>query len=257
MSFSMTNSFQAKMLKDEKEIKRDLFTYNFSTSYNFKNYKMGILSSSLRSKLGNKLNLDLRMKHDFYEFDEELQQKTDQLRVNKYGLPAPRLTQVSMSQSFSFSGKRLTPIVTQPDTLIDSTGFEEEFIDQGIEAKPVQKPTKLDAANLWKASFSFSYTLDNPQMTTEKERFQMNSGITAQITENWRVKYNASFNMLTRKMINHSFSIYRDLHCWEMSLNWVPSGFGQGFYLQISPKSPTLKELKVEHRGGRHLSSGY
>ena len=257
MSFSMNNSFQAKMLKDEKEIKRDLFTYNFSTSYNFKNYKMGILSSSLRSKLGNKLNLDLRMKHDFYEFDEELQQKTDQLRVNKYGLPAPRLTQVSMSQSFSFSGKRLTPIVTQPDTLIDSTGFEEEFIDQGIEAKPVQKPTKLDAANLWKASFSFSYTLDNPQMTTEKERFQMNSGITAQITENWRVKYNASFNLLTRQMLHHNFSIYRDLHCWELSLNWVPSGFGQGFYLQISPKSPTLKELKVEHRGGRHLSTGY
>ncbi len=257
ISFSMNNSFQAKLLRDEQELKRDLFTYNFSTNYNFKNYKMGILSSSLRSNISDKLNLDLSMIHDFYEFDEELQQKTDKIQVNKYGLPKPRLTKVSMSQSFSFSGKRLKPIDTEIDTLADSTFVEDEFIDQGIEAEPVKKPAKISGSKLWDASFSFSYSLTNPQMRNENERFQMSSNLNTQITKNWRIKYSASFNLMTRKLLNQRFSIYRDLHCWELSLNWVPSGFGTGFYLQISPKSPSLKDLKVEHRGGRHMSSGY
>jgi hypothetical protein len=35
-----------------------------------------------------------------------------------------------------------------------------------------------------------------------------------------------------------------------MSINWTPNGYGSGFYLKINVKSPTLRDLKLEQRGG-------
>ena len=51
-------------------------------------------------------------------------------------------------------------------------------------------------------------------------------------------------------LVSHTFSIYRDLHCWEMSINWTPNGYASGLYLRINVKSPSLKDLKFEQRGG-------
>ncbi|MFH1853028.1 MAG: putative LPS assembly protein LptD [Candidatus Neomarinimicrobiota bacterium] len=260
MTFSVNNAFQAKLQKGEEEIKLNLFTYNFSSGYNFvaDEFKWDILSSSLSSKLGKKLNLDLRLKHDFYEFDEVAQQRINKIRVNDRGFPTPRLTYVSMSQSFNFSGKRLKAIATVADTLADTTAFDDEFTDIGRENIRDRKPRAIEGDKLWSTGLSFSYSLTNPQMLNEQERFQMNARVTLQVTKNWRIEQTSYFNLITRQLLSQNFSIHRDLHCWEMSLQWTPTGYGRGFYLSIHPKSPQLKDLEVKHKGGiQSRLSGY
>ena len=56
--------------------------------------------------------------------------------------------------------------------------------------------------------------------------------------------------------ISHSFSIYRDLHCWELSMNWTPNGIGQGINFKLNVKSPTLRDLKIEKKGGIYSGAG-
>ena len=41
------------------------------------------------------------------------------------------------------------------------------------------------------------------------------------------------------------FSLYRDLHCWEMDFSWVPTGFYRNFKLEIRLKAPQLQDVKV------------
>ena len=60
------------------------------------------------------------------------------------------------------------------------------------------------------------------------------------------MSYRARFDLLKRDLVNHSFSVYRDLHCWELSLNWTPNGIGQGINFKLNVKSPTLRDLKIE-----------
>ena len=67
----------------------------------------------------------------------------------------------------------------------------------------------------------------------------MSSNSTIQFTEAWRIQYNARFDLF-----------YRDLHCWELSLNWTPNGYASGLYLKLNVKSPNLRDLKIEQRGG-------
>jgi hypothetical protein len=78
----------------------------------------------------------------------------------------------------------------------------------------------------------------------------MNTNTTLQPIPNWRIQHNARFDLENQSLVSQSFSIYRDLHCWEMSISWTPGGYGQGIYLRINVKSPTLKDLKIEERGG-------
>jgi hypothetical protein len=84
----------------------------------------------------------------------------------------------------------------------------------------------------------------------KKETFWLNTNSTINITQKWRISYSARFDLLENELISHRFSINRDLHCWELSLDWTPSGYANGFYLRINVKSPTLRDLKLENRGG-------
>lgn len=257
MSLSVKNIVQSKWLKEDKEIKRDLFSYNLSSRYNFMadEFKLGVINSTFRSKLGKKFNINLRMTHDLYQFDPVAETRINKINYDSRGIPVPRLTKASMSQSFNFSGDRIKPIVVaEVDTTLDSIAVLEglDGLDEvNDRVRETRNKAPLKDSQLWTAGFSFSYTLTNPGMQSEVERFQMNSNLKLQLTANWRINYSASFDLISRNLLNHSFSIYRDLHCWEMSISWQPSGYARGFYLKIQPKSPQLKDIKLEQKGGR------
>ena len=92
--------------------------------------------------------------------------------------------------------------------------------------------------------------------SNKSKTFWANSNSIINITDKWRISYRARFDLLEQDLINHSFSVYRDLHCWELSLNWTPNGLGQGINFKINVKSPTLKDLKLEKKGGVYSGAG-
>ena len=105
-------------------------------------------------------------------------------------------------------------------------------------------------ANLWSTNASFSFAYNNANPNNPQKTFWMSSNSTIKLTEAWKIQYNARFDLIEQSLVSHTFSIYRDLHCWEMSLNWTPNGYASGLYLRINVKSPNLSDLKFEQRGG-------
>ena len=57
MNFSMTNSFQAKIVNGDKERKQDLFSWRMSTSRNFvaDAFQWSNISSSIRANVSRKV----------------------------------------------------------------------------------------------------------------------------------------------------------------------------------------------------------
>lgn len=250
LTFSLNNVFQTKLQRGEEEKKLQLFSWNLSTSYNFVKpvYKLANLSSSIRTKIGQKLHFDLTMTHDFYAFDLDQGQRSTSLRRNAQGIPLPRLVSARLGTGFSFSGQRLqaVPAPTTEDTTTNLLA-DSLLIGRQDEDKPVHP---LGSGELWKTSFNFSYsvTKTDPRQTTEN--FWMNTNIHLQITKNWRVSYNARFDIINKTLVSHQLSLYRDLHCWELAVTWTPSGYGSSFYLRINVKSPLLRDLKIEEQRG-------
>jgi hypothetical protein len=65
------------------------------------------------------------------------------------------------------------------------------------------------------------------------------------LTPNWKLTFNTGYDFTIKDLSYTSVGIYRDLHCWEMRLNWVPFGFQQNYNFQINVKSSILQDLKL------------
>jgi hypothetical protein len=59
------------------------------------------------------------------------------------------------------------------------------------------------------------------------------------------------FDLREKRIVDQRYTIYRDLHCWEMQFFWTPTGFSKGFYFRLGIKAPLLQDIKLERRGGR------
>lgn len=68
------------------------------------------------------------------------------------------------------------------------------------------------------------------------------------ITKKWKIGYTSGYDIRNDKITFTSIDFVRDLHCWEVKLNWIPIGNRQSFLLTINVKSSLLQDLKMTRR---------
>jgi hypothetical protein len=92
--------------------------------------------------------------------------------------------------------------------------------------------------------YTFNYTRINPY---EKGRFTQTINLrgSLNLTKNWRINMNTNYDIMAREFSFTSFSVFRDLHCWEMSLNFVPFGRMRSYSFTLNARSSLLKDLKI------------
>jgi hypothetical protein len=68
------------------------------------------------------------------------------------------------------------------------------------------------------------------------------------ITPKWKIGFTTGWDFEQNDLSYTSISIYRDLHCWEMRFNWIPTGFRQSWNFSINAKASILQDLKLTKR---------
>lgn len=258
MTFGLNNIFQAKIFDGKEEKKVDLFNWRINSGYNLAADSLHFtnIRSSIRSKILKKLNLDLSMTHDLYSFDSEKNKRLANFNKNISGLITPRLVNARLATSIRIKSKKWKQNDDIGKTFKDTTSIDSDFVDSGITNSIKNIKNSINNNQLWSTSISLSYSLNSQNPSNKSKTFWANSNSIINITDKWRISYRARFDLLEQDLINHSFSVYRDLHCWELSLNWTPNGLGQGINFKINVKSPTLKDLKLEKKGGVYSGAG-
>ena len=71
---------------------------------------------------------------------------------------------------------------------------------------------------------------------------------TALVSKLSGVGINSGWDFESNSLSHTSVNIYRDLHCWEMMFNWIPTGFMKSYNLTIRVKAPALHDLKITKR---------
>jgi len=258
MNFSLNNVFQTKIGDGDNAKKVDILSWRLSSNYNFAadEFKLSNLTSSIRTGLSQGLKFDISMTHDFYNYDTENGQRINSYRTSN-NIPKPRLINARFSTGFKFSGKKLQTQAVLETKVPTDTSATDDLDDFGQNINFKNNPKQIAGGQLWSTNISLSYSYSAANPTNVTKTFWMNTNSTIQFTPNWRVQHNARFDLEEQSLVSQSFSIYRDLHCWEMSLSWTPGGYGQGVYLRINVKSPTLRDLKIEERGGIFQKRSY
>jgi hypothetical protein len=276
VSFSVQNLFQMKTATTvdgaEKENKYDLFYLNFSSNYNFKadSLRMSPLYSDLSANPGRNLSLNMSARHDFYDYRIAQNQI---IRVDKF-LPMqgklPRLSSFSFNVNVRLQGKEKKKETPKPGEKASSEDgqssplgaspipgvYEDEFYEESDRFEAESGFNELDIP--WSANLFLDYSLDkyDPRKPTKRYYLKL-SNVQVKLTKNWSFRYQVHYDLRKKELVNQSFSFARDLHCWEMSFYWVPSGPYREFYLKINVKATQSQDIKFERRGGRFSHRGY
>ncbi|MFT4643884.1 MAG: hypothetical protein ACI8ZX_000280, partial [Planctomycetota bacterium] len=72
------------------------------------------------------------------------------------------------------------------------------------------------------------------------------------ITPKWKISVTSGFSITDKDLTLTNLRLVRDLHCWEMSLNWTAYPISsQNFSFQLNVKSALLQDLKLTRKSVR------
>ncbi len=273
LNLSVRNLFQMKRGQGEKTKKIDLFSMDFNTGYNFEadQYRLSDLRSSWQANPARNFSLSAGTSHSFYAWDPE--KKT---RVNRYLFEEDgwkkgdfmRLTSLNLSFSLRLEGKGESK--DKGASGQDSSGIGSDSLrwsdDLSVEEEALLRQGRRFADDRlmghasipWRVNFMFNFYLDKSNPDKPSKRYYLDiSGAELNLTEKWRVGYSSHIDIEKRQISYHRFTFYRDLHCWEASVDWVPSGMGKRVFFRINVKSPSLRDIKLERFGGAGSVLGY
>ncbi len=264
MSISIGNNLEAKVRdmsdttgKGSKKVKI-LDQLNISTGYNFlaDSLKMNNVGISMSTSIFGKLGINGNMNFDPYAINERGQ------RVNKYnivenGVPL-RLTNVSGSLSYSLSGKG----TVKGNDGSNSSGGEGgsgnaadyyrriyyhpltgEYIPGGwLYYTNPNVP--------WSVNFNYNFSMNRSysyanNLLSKKDNITQTLGVqgNVQLTPKMSIQAQSGWDFTAMKMTTTQFSFRYDLHCFNISVSWVPSGMYQSYSFLISANAAALADL--------------
>ena len=153
-----------------------------------------------------------------------------------------------MSTGFRISGKKWTSASDEEVLVEEDTTSNENYLGESLIDNSIINRNTTNSKSQWNTNINLSYVYSAINPTNPIKTFWANTNSSINLTKEWRVSYRARFDLLKRDLVSHSFSIYRDLHCWEMLVKWIPFGYRQSYNFTIRVKASVLQDLKWEKK---------
>jgi len=108
----------------------------------------------------------------------------------------------------------------------------------------------------WNMSFNYNFSYSNNLTGSAVTNTIMVNGDVS-ITPKWKVQFNTNYDLQAAKLSSAtSFAIYRDLHCWDLSISWLPFGYYKSYNVTLRVRSDILQALKLTKRSD-YTNNGY
>ncbi len=114
-------------------------------------------------------------------------------------------------------------------------------------------------------SLSINYSLQVKQNKFDAETCRYSHKVTSSVnlsgslslTPKWKLSASTGYSFDEKKMSQTSFGVTRDLHCWSMNFNIVPTGAYKSYNFCIAISSSILRDLKYEQSNSVRDNSRY
>ena len=115
-------------------------------------------------------------------------------------------------------------ITVPSDHVLDATGVL-------VNRKEVFSKEMMRRYELAKKSY------DKPVLIVTQDEAERASTGFATGSKTWKFDASGLYDLLDQKLENTSVNITKDMHCWDLSVRWYPTGINQGFYLRFGIKA--------------------
>ncbi len=238
LAFGLDNNLEMKVRTrsdtgdTQKKVKL-LESFRLGASYNLiaDSMKWSPLSISGRTTLFERVSINFGGTLNPYAYDE-FNRDYDRFLHEQNGRIF-RLTNANLSMNFSLNRQKRQPVKYTRQELDHLYRNPQEYIDFDI-------PYNLSV------SYTYSFSRQGNLSSITNQSASINGDLS--LTPKWKIGINSWYDLVDGRFTNFGVNIFRDLHCWEMRLNWIPFGFQESYNFQINVKSPILQDLKLIKR---------
>lgn len=239
IGFNLDNNLEMKVRPPSSDTSTTLKkikifeSLSLNTSYNLlaDSFNLSPIGIAARTTLFDRVNWQATGTLDPYVVTSSGRNK--EYLISKHNQLA-RLTNLNTTLSFSLSPKAKS----KPKESNKGTSLELNEINSRPE-------NYVDFTIPYNLSINYSIAYSRPAL--DKANINQTLGFNGDIslTENWKVTFNSGYDFENHDFSYTSLGFYRNLHCWEMNLQWVPFGTYANYFFQINVKSSILQDLKL------------
>ncbi|MGV3541076.1 MAG: putative LPS assembly protein LptD [Rufibacter sp.] len=249
LTFGIQNNVEMKVKTDSAGVFKKVSlidAFGLTGSYNMAadSFKLSYISLNLSTRLFNSFGFTVTGLLDPYAY-------SNGRRVNRYlieegGFNLARLNNLSFNTNFE-----LNPAAREQ---------QNKAQDQGEAPPPTNLPslqrtqTAADYVEFnipWTLSVdvtsNFSRDFNTDKLVNNATSMGLNGSVT--LTDKWAVTYTTNYDFKSKMLSYTNIGITRDLHCWQMSIDWVPFGVYQRYSININAKSSILQDLRIRRTG--------
>ena len=263
MSFSLGNNVEAK-IRDRNDttgtgVKKVKIIDQLSLggSYNFlaDSLNLSNISANMNTTIFGKLGLNVNATFDPYAIDSRGKKINTLNVVQEGGFKLARLTNASASFSYSFSGEgagRLGSDYKDPNAVTSQNSSYQRIYHNPVTGEYIpggwvyyMNPKVPWSVNMnYSYSYSRSYQYANEKLLT-KHNHMMTVGLSGQLklTDALNINLNTGLDMTKMKLSTTQMSATYDLHCFAISVSWVPNGQWESWSFRINAKASALADL--------------
>jgi lipopolysaccharide transport LptD-like protein len=247
MNMNIGNILEMKTMSKEEGKEGDkiqLLNLGAGISYNFSADSLNFspIGLSYRTGIGKTLDIGGNAAFDLYKLEEN--SRGDLVRVNKFLINEEgrfaRLTDFSIALSTSLSGERRSSGPKPPPA--DSTARPRSATGYAN----LYEEEEPDFSIPWQLSLSLNYAENKVSHTRSSN---LHGHLEFNLTESWKISVNTAYDVLNRDILAPEIQISRDLHCWLMNFEWVPTGTYRHYQFEIRVKAPQLQDIKLTKSG--------
>ena len=256
IGFGIGNNLEMKIKTRKDTVERKVMLLNnlsISSSYNlmadsFKLAPLGISAST--NILDDKITLVLSSSIDPYNYvryvvDEETGKELER-RVDSYawnGGSIGRVTNATLGVNTNLNPKKREKEKEKRDKIATAD------IPEGDKLHMLNNPDAyLDFDIPWSVRLGYNLNYNHSINAKAKiiQTVQMSGDLS--ISSKWKITYATGYHFEQKEFTQTNLGIARELHCWQMNLNWVPFGRFQSYNFVIAVKASILQDLKLERR---------
>ncbi len=257
LRLSLNNNLEMKVrpkndTADESQKVVILENLNFSTGYSpwAESYKWQDVSMNTGTKLfKKKVSIQVNGSFSPYALDSAGRRMDVYYHKTRGGINFLRLTRVTISSGFSLKSKAGdNDDKSESDQTETENNFEDDFSRDNMDFTPSSYTGNyVDFKIPWSMKVNYSWSWSRPGRTTSRSHTAQVSGDFS-LTPKWKIGGNIRYDIEAKKITGTNLSIYRDLHCWQMTFTVVPFGYKASYSFTIQAKSSLLQDLKYEKK---------
>lgn len=240
-----------------------LESLSFSGNYDITkdSVRFSPMSVSGRTTLFKKLSINYRSSWDPYTADS-MGRRINKFEIVENGrLFHKQNSSWTFSMSYTFNQNDLDKLRGKKGTKelrddLNNQARQSDLFDQDELNEIMGNPNAyVDWTTPWSLSVSYNLTYTTSvayaafmgiATNTHVHTIGLNGDIS--LTPNWKFTFSTGWDFVKNQITYTNLSVYRNLHCWEMRLNWIPIGSYKSWNFTINVKAQALKDLKLTRK---------